>query len=378
MRDYMQRYSIGVSDALVLAGAQISRVDAKEDAFTRLFNSPSLNGKIFEADDTVIDLTPGLAGDTFRTGVLKRAFGVNDAGLYALWGMVEGVKEPNKFVCSMRWLSALCRVKLLADVHGLNVTELSALMELPPYNYPPLLYPDSALIRSIDMYTRWLRKLGWTVGDLYLMLSGRVSPLAESQAEQLLLELKHSLTATDAPDDTESRIRVITPLISAALQTEAAAAEAILMWAGDVKAGGLTLVQFIGSLITGTRSAPVEGSSAQALFCHVMGQMALMAGTLKLPAEVLLLAVARPEKFRTDASVLPLDMATIRSLSRFHEWLQRYSESAPFVLPALKKGTLTPAQFAQVPLLPALGGAVAELGPGGHRGWAEFVQDGTE
>ncbi|WP_336769000.1 neuraminidase-like domain-containing protein [Pantoea endophytica] len=347
VRGYMQRYCIGVSDALVLAGADISRADAKQDAFTRLFNSPPLNGKIFEADDAVIDLTPGLAGDNFRTGVLKRAFGVNDAGLYALWGMAEGTKEPNKFVCSMHWLSALCRVKLLADVHGLNVTELSALMELPPYHYPSLLSPEPALTRSIDMYTRWLRGLGWTVGDLYLMLSDRVSPLAEPQAQQLLLELKHSLTATDAPADTESCIRAIIPLISAALQTDTATAEAILLWAGDVKAGGLTLVQFIGSLITGARSALAEGSSAPALFCHVMGQMALMAVTLKLPAEVLLLAVTRPEKFRAGASILPLDIATIHSLSRFHEWLQRYSESAPSVLPALKKGTLTPAQFAQ-------------------------------
>src|SRR5690606_13459786 len=124
---YMKRYGISAPDALVLAGVLIGQNSHPDrpDMFTRLFNSPLMDGKEFKADNTPVSLNPEEINDTYRTGVLKRAFQVNDAELYTLWCLWEEWGTPVEFPCSIENISALYRLKLLADVHGLSVTELA-------------------------------------------------------------------------------------------------------------------------------------------------------------------------------------------------------------------------------------------------------------
>ncbi|ANS44756.1 hypothetical protein Q5A_021675 [Serratia inhibens PRI-2C] len=350
---WRQGYGLAWGDAQVLAGSDIGLTSEGGDpaAFTRLFNTPPLNGQVFFADGATVKLKPSDITDSFRTGVMKRAFRVNDTELYSLWCRAQGSDSPADFTCTLDNLSALYRVKLLADAHGVSLTELGMLLSVSPYATTHIAGLSgealSGLVGFLAQYTQWLRAQGWTVSELYLTTTDRYSTALSPDIENLISTLKDGLAGQDIGRlDEAELIRVTAPFIAAANQLDSAElATAVLQWLAQLKPQGLTITTFLGLVIKENLAA--DESAKLVAFCQVMGQLALIVRELRLTSGEISLAVTQPEKIRPGMSSLPHDIATIHILARFHNWLQSCGTSATEILSALGKGTLIPAQLAQ-------------------------------
>jgi len=360
VRYYMQRYGTDVSAALVLSGTDISQINhsGEDSAFNRLFNTPLLNNAEFAADGAELDLAPGGTADSFRSGVLKRAFQVNDTELFTLWSLAQGSVSPGAFTATTGNLSVLYRVKLLADVHGLSVTELAALLSVSPYadvkggiaGMSQTETELAGLVSFLDEYTRWLKDEDWTVSDLYLMTTDRYSTALSPDIENLVTTLKDGLVSQDlSKADDAGLIRAAAPFIAAATQLDSAeTATALLQWLDQLKPQELTVKDFLVLVAQFTS----DGDNTKLVaFCQVLGQLALTVRSLGLTAGEIALAVTQSGKILPDSQTLPQDIATVRALARFHHWLQQCGTSATEILSALGGGTLTPAQLAQAMML---------------------------
>lgn len=349
---YMQTYGIDVSAALVLTGAVISQINHSNtlSAFTRLFNSPPLNNQLFYADGTALSLKPGASDDTFRLGVLKRALQVNDTELYTLWGLTG-----TKFTATIDKLSALYRTRLLAEIHGLSVTEMGMLLSVSPYAGKKLgSLKDTALsglVSFIAQYTQWLKDQNWTVRDLYLMLTDRFSTTLTPDIENLITTLKNGLASQDLSQASEAElITAAVPFIAAATQLDSAEkAKAVLQWLSQLKPQDLTISGFL--TLADSEARTDDETASLVSFCQVLGQMALTVRSLGLSVGEIALAVTQSGKILPDSDTLPRNIATIRTLARFHHWVQQCGTSATEILSALDSGTLTPAQLAQAMML---------------------------
>lgn len=338
---YMRRYGIDVSAALVLAGSAIGQVTHgnQGSTFTRLFNKPMLNNTEFSADGTAIKLSPSGSSDTFRTGVIKRAFGVNDTELYTLWTLVLGSLTPPDFICTIENLSALYRVSLLADIHNLSVTELAALLSVSPYASTSIgrLSGEelSTLLGFTDQYTGWLEDRSWTVSDLYLMLTDRYSTTLSPDMENLITTLKSGLAGQDFSKAEESAtITTSAPFIAASTQLDSAeTAAAILQWLSQLKPQGLAVSGFLTLATTDDRTN--EETSTLVSYCQVMGQLALIARNTGLSAAELSWVVSHPAIITSNATTLNHDIGTLYDLTQFHALLSRCGTRAAEILTSL-------------------------------------------
>jgi hypothetical protein len=343
--DYMNHYNLKATSALIMTDAVISKntYGEKSSEFTYLFNSPPLSGKIFDTDNTSIDLKPGKSNDTFRTGVLKRAFQVNDAELYTLWSLANGQVSPPNFTYTIDNISVLYRVKLLASVHGLTVTELAAMLSVTSYATTSIISLDTAelvtLANYLDQYTHWLKAQNWSVGDLYLMLTKDYTTHRSPEIDNLLMTLRDGLSGQTITSDNQYRIAA--PFIAAATGLDSPeSAVVVLYWLDQIKPQGVTVQYFLKSLFV---TAPEIHK--QIAFCQVLAQLVLIVHSLQLTTAELSLAVMKPEKFQPDTQKLPHNISTIYHLAHFHNWLQQCGISATEILSALGGGTLTPAQL---------------------------------
>lgn len=334
---YMQRYGIDASAALVLAGAAIGQVTRgnQVSAFTRLFNTPMLNGTEFSADGTTIKLTPADVTDTFRTGVIKRAFGVSDTELYTLWTLAQGSSAPGDFAFTIENLSALYRVSLLASVHDLSITELAALLSVSPYASTPAGEALATLVSFTDRYTQWLKDQNWTVSNLYLMLTGRFSTTLSPDIENLITTLKNGLASQDLSSAGEAAlITAAAPFVAAATQLDSAeTAAAVLQWLGQLKPQGLTVAAFL-TLADKDGRTDAETSSLVS-YCQVMGQLALIVRNTGLNAVELSWVVAHPTIITEKATVLNHDTSTLYDLTQLHALLSRCGTRATEILTSL-------------------------------------------
>lgn len=338
---YMQRYGIDVSAALVLAGSAIGQVTHgnQASAFTRRFNMPMLNNTEFSPDGTVIKLSPSGASDTFRSGVIKRAFGVSDTELYTLWTLVLGSVNPPDFTCTIENLSALYRVSLLADIHNLSITELAALLFVSPYASRPIggLSGEelAALVGFTDRHTRWLEEMNWTVSDLYMMLTDRYSTTLSPDVENLINTLKSGLAGQDFSKAEEAvAISTSAPFIAASSQLNSAeTAAAILHWLSQLKPQGLTVSGFLALIRSNNRTN--EETSVLVSYCQVMGQLALIARNTGLSVAELSWVVAHPAVITRNATALNHDIGTLYDLTQLHALLSRCGPRAAEILTSL-------------------------------------------
>lgn len=338
---YIQRYGIDLSAALVLAGATIGQVPYgnQASAFTRLFNAPMLNATEFSADGTTIKLAPAEVTDTFRTGVIKRAFGVSDTELYTLWTLAQGSRTPVDFTCTVDNLSALYRVRLLASAHGLSITELAALLSVSPYASMPAGSLSGAematLVGFADRYTQWLKDQKWTVSDLYLMLTGRFSTTLSPDIENLITTLKNGLASQDLSSAGEAAlITAASPFIAAAAQLDSAeTAAAVLQWLAQLKPQGLTVAAFL-TLADKDGRTDAETYSLVS-YCQVLGQLALIVQNTGLSAAELSWVVAHPTIITENATVLNHDISTLHDLTQLHALLSRCGTLAAEILASL-------------------------------------------
>lgn len=351
IHDYMQYYHLDASASLVLAGAAISQVShgGERSVFTRLFNSPPLNGQEFYADDTItINLNPAENTNTFHTGVLKRAFQVNDAELYTLWSLINRNTPLPSFTCTIDNLSLMYRVKLLAEVHGLTVTELALLLSVTPYakkSFLKMNAPDLiALTSYLDQCTRWIKAQGWTVDDLWLMLTEHYSTDSTPEIKTLQTTLRDGLTGQIITP--ENQYTLAAPFIAAAtgLDSTEIAAD-ILRWLEQLKPEELSVYKFLSLMVKDSLTA--EENKQIIAFCQVLGQLVLVVRSLKLTSAELSLAVTMPGCIQFKSESLPHSLATVRWLAYLHRWLLGCETSATEVLDALKNKELTPVKFAR-------------------------------
>lgn len=339
--DYMQRYGLGVSAALVLSGTNIGQTVHynQASAFTRLFNSPMLNNTEFYADGTPLPLTPAELTDTFRTGVIKRAFGAGDTALYTLWSLVRGSNTPGDFTCTVDNLSALYRIKLLADVNGLTVTELAALLSVSPYASTPVGGLSdkelSTLVSFTDRYTQWLKDMNWTVSDLYLMLTASFSTTLSPDIENLIATLKNGLANQDRNKAGEAElITAAAPFIAAATQLDSTeTAGAVLQWLSQLQPQALTVAGFL--MLVDSDSKTDDETSNMVAYCQVMGQLALIVRNAGLSASELSWAVAHPTIITEKATALGHDISTLYDLTQLHALLARCGTYAAEILTSL-------------------------------------------
>ncbi|WP_337013860.1 neuraminidase-like domain-containing protein [Pantoea sp. AS142] len=338
---YAQRYGIDFSAAIVLAGANISQTahSGKDSAFTRLFNTPPLNNQMFSADGTVIKLLPADMTDTFRTGVMKHAFGVSDTELYTLWSLTRGSSTPGDFTCTTDNLSGLYRTKLLADVNGLSVTELAALLSVSTYAARAIDALSGAelagLISAVSQYTGWLKDMNWTVSDLYLMLTDRFSTTLTADIENLIATLSSGLASQDLSKAGEAAlISAAAPFVAAATGLDSAdTAGAVLQWLSQLKPQELTVADFL-ALADNDSRTDAQTSSLVA-YCQVMGQLILFVRMAGLTPTELSWGVAHPTIITEKGTVLSHDIGTLYDLTQLHALLARCGTYATEILTSL-------------------------------------------
>lgn len=378
VHDYMQYYNLDVSAALVLSGAEISQVNhgEKSSAFTQLFNTPPLNGQTFYDDGTTIVLKPGEDTDNFRTGVLKRAFRLNDAELYTLWSLVNGTSSPPALTCSLKNLSALYRVKLLAEVHRLTVTELALLVSVTPYATTNMLTARTedfiTLTSYLDQLSRWLRAQGWSVSDLWLMLTENYSPVRSPEMDNLLTTLRNGLAGKEITP--ESQYHLAAPFIAAATGLDSTdIAVSLLQWLDQLKPQEMSLATFLSLVMQGSVSTAEEQQLTA--FCQVQAQLVLIVRSLKLTSAELSVAVRAPHTIQPTLTHLPHNLAVIRRLAFLHSWLHQCGTSATAVLDELEKTLLTPTRVARAM---ALDEQMVTQGMKQHEGRVDVIRDAED
>ncbi|MEI9539858.1 neuraminidase-like domain-containing protein [Enterobacter cancerogenus] len=348
-RHLMSIYQLDVARSLVLRNKTISdqSFSGESGLFTTLFNSPPLNDQWFFADDTALDLRSEAPEDAFRLNVLKRAFNVSASTLPTLWQLASG-NSSVVFTCSNKNIAALFRVKLLADIHDLSVGELATLLAVSPYSKVTIgsLSADNLtqLIQFLYQTTTWLTAQGWTVSDVFLMLTTQYSTLLTPEIGNLLASLRSGLSGRELSPETLPGEAA--PFIAAAMQLDAMdTAEAMLTWADQLQPGGLTLTNFI---LLVMNDAPDEHQSGQmAEFCQVLGQLAMIIRSTGLSTRELTLLVSQPGRFRAGWTGLPHDLPALRDMTRYHAIVNRSGSHAGEVLTALETGELSSALLAR-------------------------------
>ncbi|MEN0586039.1 MULTISPECIES: neuraminidase-like domain-containing protein [unclassified Kosakonia] len=345
---YLQRYSLRFEDALVLAGGRISAVGMKgrDSYFTTLFNTPPLSNRSFSADGAPVDWDSQDADHLFRASVIKRGFHTSGADLKVLWQIAAG--ENTAFTATADNLALLYRTQLLAEVHHLSASELALLLAVSPWQDVPLSSLDTAgfaaAVNFVYSTTRWLKQLGWTVGDLYLMTTTDYSPVLTPEISSLVASLRGAVGQADA--DTPALIRDIAPVIAAAGQlNQSGRAESILRWLDVRKPGGTDVKTFIALVLKDTRSEAETGQLVA--FCQALAQLALLVRKTDISDYLLSMLISDPSRFAGGVSVIPLDIESLRLLGRMNRRILQTGDYAQQVLAALEAGTLTTALLAQ-------------------------------
>nr|WP_241391716.1 neuraminidase-like domain-containing protein [Yersinia frederiksenii]ULG19843.1 SepA [Yersinia frederiksenii] len=344
VRYLMSHYQLDVARSLVLCNGTISdqAFSGETGLFTTLFNTPPLNGQQFSADDTALDLRSEAPEDAFRLNVLKRAFNVSASGLSTLWQLARGNSSAG-FTCSADNIAALYRVKLLADIHDLSVGELAMLLSVSPYDKVAIdtLSDDelTQLIQFLYQTTTWLMAQGWSVSDVFLMLTTAYSTLLTPEMQNLFATLRSGLSGRSFSSSDELSTAAA-PLVAASTQLDSTdSAGAMLDWADVLQPEGLTLADFISLVITDAQ--PDEEQTARlAGFCQVLWQLSLIIRHTGLSTRELTLVVSLPGRFRAGLASLPHDLQTLRDLTRFHDTVNRCGSYAAEVLTALAAGEL--------------------------------------
>ncbi|MCS6716239.1 hypothetical protein NOM03_18220, partial [Proteus terrae] len=128
----MEKYNVNIEQSIVLNGTDINRqtLNNSLSLFDILFNSPPLGKSKFIADNKPLDFHSSSPDDIIRINTLKRAFHIDDIGIVAMWKLASGKKTG--FTCSIKNISLLYRVYLLATVHSLDIYSLSLLLDMLP------------------------------------------------------------------------------------------------------------------------------------------------------------------------------------------------------------------------------------------------------
>ncbi|XTZ40411.1 neuraminidase-like domain-containing protein [Salmonella enterica] len=367
---YRQRYALGMEEALILAGGYISTLNLNdgESFFDTLFNSPPLSDRDFIADGVAVDWSADTPDDIFRASAIKRGLGVQKADLRVLWQLAAG--DNTGFTASTANLALLARVNLLARVHGLTATGLSMLLAVSPWNGTALSALDatafSTLVNYVYSTTVWLREQGWTVAELYLMLTTRYSTLLTPDIENLISSLRSAVSEEEL-SSAPSLITLLAPFFATTGQIDlTSSAESILTWLDQLKPGGTDLATFMSLVMKDDRTD--EETTRLVIFCQVLGQLTLLVRRSNISDYLLTLLVANPALFHAGDTTMPLTADTLRLLTRVSRRIGQTGEYAGQLITALEQGTLDAGLLAQAlaeePLTVTQALALADSGAG--------------
>lgn len=252
INQYIQHYSIDRREAMVLSNANISLISYKGESsdFDLLFNTPQLNKEYFSADSSIVNFKPDSITDTFRTGVLKRAFQINDTELYTLWSLVQGTPTPPVFTCNLDNISALYRIYLVAKIHHISISQLSMFISLPPFvgNSLGKLSREqlAEVMMKINLCIEWLNSRRISLNELYLMTTSHFDTSVTPEMNNLITTLQNGLANHSNPENEASYISTAASLLAAAAQLDSdETAIAVMDWIDKLKPSGLSVTQFL-------------------------------------------------------------------------------------------------------------------------------------
>ncbi|MCW7763185.1 neuraminidase-like domain-containing protein [Photorhabdus luminescens] len=353
---YMQRYSIDAETALILCNAPISQnyYSRSPDQFSRLFNTPPLNGQDFDVWDEEIDLSQNSA-DSQPKKVLKRAFNVDDISLYQLLKMTHCDNDNGKIINNLTNISYLYLAKLLADIHQLTVNELNLLLVAIDEGSTSLsgISDDNLaiLIDKLFSVTQWLRTQKWNTYLLFMMTTTSYNKNLTPEIQNLLDAVYNGLQGFNSENEANLLLK-ISPYIAAALQLPSEnAAHYVLTWADQLKpgAGAMTATKFWKWLQAQHNSeqstAVTEEQAVQ--YCQCLAQLALIYHSIGLSENTLRLFVTQPQLFGITAGTTSTHNAlSLIKLMSFTDWVNSLGEKASSILAEFEKGTLEAKQLA--------------------------------
>ncbi len=336
---YRKRYGIDTETALMLCNAGISRIsyDGQLSHFDRLFNNPPLNGVTYTLGGDDIPMEPD-AGDP-RREVLKRAFRVDNTGLWQLLVITNRENKSKTIENKTEKLRGLLFVRLLADVHNLTVAQLDALLQISPYNSMNVYALDGKtrqeMLSFLSRLTQWLNTQNITVEQLMLLLD-KISPAAPTKEMQVLLDLLRNGGIDKT--NTKTLYTTMAPVITAAMQLDITeSGEALLRWLDNNHPAGILTTSEAWKLII--KKGQTAGDKEKlAAWCQALAQRVLVIRTFTLSnAELQTLSQGAPAGTITE----------LYNISDFHNLINRCGEQAGTVLDALQSGTLTVKILAQ-------------------------------
>ncbi|MBP4044867.1 neuraminidase-like domain-containing protein [Chromobacterium violaceum] len=367
---YMARYQLSEDDAVVLVGGDINTFapDGELSQFDRLFNQPSLNGVRFTTDMVAGSLfDPAKPAYAHSQSVLKRALGVDDAGLLSLASIAKPISQTTPpWTRSLTNLSLLYRIGLLARVHGLEPQALQRLLQLNDKTAPLISQTNLAVFHDyLDaIYTaqQWLGEQKLSVEMLSVMLSQQYPTTLTPEIEQFLQTLSQAakdgtLTNTEGMSEAEldaSRKAALAPHIAARLElADRDVALQLLTWvashAMDAKRELISFQAYWEALALYGQVEPTTGitPAAQAQlvkFTQALAQLALIVKTFKLSvAELAFLMQAPPA----------LTLATLQRIRQLKVLQQAVGTGAPELLTLLNSQQLKTDSLARLLYQPA-------------------------
>ena len=336
---YRKRYGIDTETALMLCNAGISRIsyDGQLSHFDRLFNNPPLNGVTYTLGGDDIPMEPD--AEDPRREVLKRAFRVDNTGLWQLFVITNRRNKSKTIENKTEKLRGLLFVRLLADVHNLTVAQLDALLQISPYSSMNVYDLDGkirqGMLSFLSRITQWLNTQNITVEQLMLLLD-KISPAAPTKEMQILLDLLRNGGIDKT--NTKTLYTTMAPVITAAMQLDITeSGEALLRWLDNNHPAGILTTSEAWKLII--KKGQTAGDKKKlAAWCQALAQRVLVIRTFTLSnAELQTLSQGAPAGTITE----------LYNISDFHNLINRCGGQAGTVLDALQSGTLTVKILAQ-------------------------------
>ncbi|MGX5102944.1 Tc toxin subunit A-related protein [Enterobacter cloacae] len=345
---FQRDYVLGEETAGTLAGLHLDVIStgACASQYDRIFNAPPLdNFHINYSSPIQIELnkdTQGVKESKYITRYC-RSLGLSS---------YEEVKVLNKFTAgfhltssSQEWLSQLYRGKLLADIHGLTVSELSTLLPLLGFTKPLSDESFSAVVDKVRTATRWLRAQNLSVVGLQALLT-KLTPVQTPEISSLVRSLRNDVVLpVDANGNpvtltADSLIPALAPHLASALGlTSPEVSHLVMRWAEMMGNRVTDFWNNIASLNINSTAFVVPDNALA--YCQLLGQLAAIVKGLDLSERELELAVGYPEKLNDCLSYVGHNFDALMLLSRFHCWVSALGEQASAALTALQKGALT-------------------------------------
>lgn len=348
IRLYIDRYGISESDAQVLAGYSIPVTSGAGSAspFDLLFNTPPLQNHYFALSGATIDFNPSKQNEWELTkSTVKRAMRANDADMYALVRMAD--RDSDNLKIDLPSLSNVYRIKLLANVHSLTVSQLKMLLTSLGYDSNDIVPTTDAdwfetLINRLNGVVNWLNEQSLSVELLYAMTTKTYLNARSAKIDNLVQTIFNGVEDKSLTGDTLKE--AIAPYIAADLGLSSTQnAFYLLKWLDAIADDrGVVKTDEFWSKIKEKPTAPTQ---EVVHFIHAMAQLALIINTWQLDTELVINLATQPQHFIADAKSFVLSADNLILISKLQSWLSQAGSNAVSLLASLFYKTLSAAEL---------------------------------